>query len=373
MFYSILPLFAGVILYGMSIITLRGYQYFYRDHWQNFSEWLARFELWIYQLIMMGMGLGLALCSTAYPVYRLRGKCTSKSSQTPVHVDSHSVPKCTMVKSSSTSTDQHSHSATQHPTGLKLLLETIANDALFKMFIEHLVKEFNTESLLFLVELVQIKHALQLKYGNNIEIFRNPFTNMVYTDDFFRATVTYFVSNDTHRELRVSLPEDIATCDLLHRHNKFEDQLIELYHKYITEDSIHQLNISYEVRQDLDTYFKELFKNHENGKHSKQDGNEYDGFRLFDQCAIEIINLLLDPFIRFKSTTAYEEHITANIENESSERASDVKQIESEHKQMESEQMETPKTPFLQSMGVESAYNTTTVLQRTGSITTIIE
>ena len=40
----------------------------------------------------------------------------------------------------------------------------------FELFLEHMIKEYSSEHILFLVELLQIKHLYQLQHGNQLKL-----------------------------------------------------------------------------------------------------------------------------------------------------------------------------------------------------------
>ena len=115
---------------------------------------------WTIRLFLTTMvTISIALISTLYPVYLIK-KDQLKS----------------ISYKQQSSMFNHSQSSLNHaefetiPVGVQSLCEVIANYNSFKALMSHLISEFSTENLLFLVELVQCKYEYQKRHNFKIQI-----------------------------------------------------------------------------------------------------------------------------------------------------------------------------------------------------------
>ena len=78
-----------------------------------------------------------------------------------------------------------------------------------------------------------------------------------------------------------------------------------LYHKFIKVGSDHEINLSHDTRAHFYQYF-EVNQSHLNEK------KESFIFNIFDECALNVLNLMMDAFHRFVLTEEYQ-HIVQDI------------------------------------------------------------
>eukprot|EP01084_Bolivina_argentea_P046633 85871_1 len=232
-------------------------------HKHTDTHYLERLE-WLFAAIITYITLFvLCLISTAYPVYLY-----TKTNQLKKEEVS-STPKSSM-------------------------LEVISTRDGYKKFITHLVNHFATENLLFVTELIQIKHNFQVKHNNiitcvpkNSDLQMLTETEFTYfsedtcvTIDFneenkentennentlcvgggLKTGVTFsciFDSND-HLVCKINLPLKLPHSQILEKYNNFIDQMDCLFNKYVNVNSEYEINISSDARKLLINIYKNI-------------------------------------------------------------------------------------------------------------------
>eukprot|EP01083_Nonionella_stella_P204342 745003_1 len=80
------------------------------------------------------------------------------------------------------------------------MLNIISNEHGYKAFMVHLIKEYSTESILFIQELCQIKYNFQLNHGNVLKLPKCIDLSAISTDDGeYKPTTT-----DSHTKIASS-------------------------------------------------------------------------------------------------------------------------------------------------------------------------
>ena len=95
----------------------------------------------------------------------------------------------------------------------------------------------------------------------------------------------------------IHLPSTLPPSKILLNSDNLRDRMIELYDKYIGCDSIHELNLPFNLRNRMNIIFKS-----EKEKSSQTDNKTSDEYmyNIMDQVACSILRLMRDSFNRFK-------------------------------------------------------------------------
>eukprot|EP01083_Nonionella_stella_P294409 1000856_1 len=198
----------------------------------------------------------------------------------------------------------HVLSAFQDPTMLSLLMQ-------------HSVSEFNTENLLFIIEIVQIKHAYatdrnnvietsntmhfvpdELKESTTVVIDFNTLTASETEDSPKRCITTYLLREGC---VKIAISSKLPTSDVLTTHpNDIKAQINDLCHKYVETDSCFELNIPFELRQRMLAFITK----------GQEECVEGDWFWVMDEICLHIMgNLLIGLFSRFRKTEPFQRYV----------------------------------------------------------------
>ncbi len=102
---------------------------------------------------------------------------------------------------------------------------------------------------------------------------------------------SYIFSRDGSIYIRIELPSKLPMTTIINEFNNLNEQMFALYNKYInSENAIHEINISYELRK----YLAQIFEN------INVKINESFAFNILDETTKEILELMIDSFKRFK-------------------------------------------------------------------------
>eukprot|EP01083_Nonionella_stella_P044680 120253_1 len=202
----------------------------------------------------------------------------------------------------------HVLSAFQDPTMLSLLMQ-------------HSVSEFNTENLLFIIEIVQIKHAYATARNN---VIRTSNRLKWVPDEFKEDTPTVvidfnaFNKSDTEESstndeipscittyllgigcVKIAISSKLPTSDVLTKHpNDIKAQINALYHKYVENGSCFELNIPFEMRENMLSFLTK--------DKTEAPCVEGDWFWVMDAICLHIMTDLLDAlFNRFRKTEPF--------------------------------------------------------------------
>ena len=107
---------------------------------------------------------------------------------------------------------------------------------------------------------------------------------------------SYIFHDDGSIYIRIELPPKLPMSTLLNDYDNLIDQMLGLYKKYISENSIHEVNIGYESRRKL----KEFFEIKLSQKQRDVDLESF-VFNVLDVAAKEILLLMIDSFRRFQT------------------------------------------------------------------------
>eukprot|EP01083_Nonionella_stella_P045929 123043_1 len=277
---------------------------------QNRLKWLL--IAWSISYVLC---LPMGLVSTIYPLY-LTIQCKKKRRSDR---NKHKYKICPST----------SESNEPYIKAIEQLITMLSDYKWFKLFMQYLISEFCTENLLFIVELYQMKLAFQTKLGGvirvpktniidthdrkegdwtgndeHIDIDFNTFphldTNgkaMPYTvlccgtDDHYQSNICIPSMESSMVKIKLVLPCELPQSTIVETCDTFIDQIKHLYHKYLEEGSPFELNISHDNREKLSRFVQcidEIPKERQS-----------DLYSVFDECCVEILFLLDDPFHRF--------------------------------------------------------------------------
>jgi len=295
-------------------------------------EWLLR------NLTANLCAIGLALIPTAYPVWlsvqkerRRRAPAKSEaevSNQIALNQISQDV--------SEMSEAENVYGETESMLAMKHI---IAGYDSFKAFMQHLVSEFSTESLLFLVEYTQVKHSYQVKNslkkgalpvspeprptfgsaGAHVadQSVQSPSTQSDDSDAEEKEVSTFLYGVDGQVLTKMAIPLDIPKSVILRNQKSLQGQMDALYHKYVKVNSDHELNLSAVNRKALRKRFEKRSatpgrppsgnrKISENVQVKDEKSEEEVLLNCMDSAAMQILALLQDPFTRFKNTQLWQ-------------------------------------------------------------------
>eukprot|EP01084_Bolivina_argentea_P066107 120504_1 len=186
------------------------------------------------------------------------------------------------------------------------LLDTIKDSDLLSLFMQHLIKEFATESLLFIVEIIQIKYYYQLSQNNVIKVStKDTFLTIDFNShcaDNINHIQTYIFDEDfaNGNMVKIEIPMDVPKSNILTLHSdSIKNQFKALYEKYFKDFSHYQINLSYEQKQKVENVINNQLTEIIEG----------DLYWLMDECVLHILRLLMAPFFRFKETEQFEQFI----------------------------------------------------------------
>eukprot|EP01084_Bolivina_argentea_P133462 235542_1 len=200
--------------------------------------------------------------------------------------------------------------------------EVLQNSMGFRLFMKYLCTEFSMESMLFLVELTQIKCHLQKRmlFDTTTKTkIQCTFTDVYEADDVKNSE---YIEDNTLKTLKfckgLVLSPIIIQQQSIGRYEM--EAMIYIYNKYFAEDAMFPLSMSYKNRVKIK---KILFDTAEeissvsdmvsvSNKCMRlqpvdEHGND-DIINIFDGVAVEFIYCLHDSFIRFQNDEEYIEY-----------------------------------------------------------------
>eukprot|EP01083_Nonionella_stella_P052369 138957_1 len=226
---------------------------------------------WLIAIIIESVTLFLmSFIPTAYPIYLHRKQCQMRelSKYQTNLASAHSNSELQISPSSSASPHHKTHNRMGH------MLTVIADENGFNAFMEHLINEFATESLLFIVELIQIKYEYQTAHGHKlltpqsaIQGASSPF-NFIKLDSLHSETSadldnpveSYIMNENGTVWAKISLPVGIPRSEALTSSKQLKEQMYALYAKYVSVSSVHTLNIGSDLRKAMDAYFSNNYE-----------------------------------------------------------------------------------------------------------------
>jgi len=274
--------------------------------------------------------VSVAIVSTAFPVHRHWSTATTNKMRQ--HIEDHD--RQHVAGGSPSSSPSHSPRSRQMSTfsNATALKWVIADSVAYQQFMEYLITEFSTENLLFITELIQIKYHFQRKNEWLIRVPKasvlkavHPLTakskeaerptatlqddqsdhndnqryqTLDFHDQSEDKTCWTFLFHDGHKIMqKLTIPLNIPTTALLTEHDDLFGQMHGLYAKYVATDSAYEINISYQLRFGITSFFDD-----EDGtlKRWKQKGEDYKLFNLFDEPCLAILRLMQQSMYRFR-------------------------------------------------------------------------
>eukprot|EP01084_Bolivina_argentea_P309771 535864_1 len=179
---------------------------------------------------------------------------------------------------------------------LRKLHHILSNKKTFKIYMQHLAKEFSIECLLFFVEIIQFKFSMKKRFDiinpkaiPSVAVFAmdTPLSSVtpqsIINREGFKDLSKYTLNND---------PETLM--------NESKNVCLKLYHKYVRNGSELETNISYGDRSRLSN----LMTDQEFWFGFNIKPNEL--FCLYDTVAICMFRLMEGSFARFQSTSQFQ-------------------------------------------------------------------
>ncbi len=121
--------------------------------------------------------------------------------------------------------------------------------------------------------------------------------------------------------LQLEIPSTVPISPIIGEHSDdLFGQINGLYTKYVAFGSNYEINIPYQLREDVATFIENYVdqktnNNPNNAPNISSNDNiemiEGDLFWLMDECCLTLIHLLLTPLRRFKFGTKYQEYINS--------------------------------------------------------------
>eukprot|EP01084_Bolivina_argentea_P002594 4798_1 len=321
-FYQIILLMVALLLY---ICTLISFRIILPNPNQNVIriEWLCR------NLCADLLVVGLALISTIYPLYIHNSKYDL--------ISNNGLKQHKKIGRTYNSTDA--------------IQQILANYDSYRIFMQYLVSEFCPEALFFITELIMIKYEYQETHVKDIDMsymiqkYKMPADVDVDNDGIYSYIFDGIGSYGLKLKIAANIPRPVIICDA----NNIQKQMLYLYDKYVKYYSEYELNLSSSAK----TCLCRIFEN-------EKDFNELtdvESFNIFDNAAIEIINLLKDPFHRFLNNPLFEKRFADLKKMKSPSRSSvmltqmrklsTLITINDEEKEKEQDKEEKLETPFI--------------------------
>jgi len=301
-------------------------------------EWLLR------NLTANLCAIGLALIPTAYPVWlsvrKERRRRAPAKSEAEMEMDVSNQIALNQISQdvSEMSEAENVYGETESMLAMKHIIKGYDS---FKAFMQHLVSEFSTESLLFLVEYAQVKHSYEVKNslkkgalpvspeprptfgsaGAHVadQSVQSPSTQSDDSDVEEKEVSTFLYGVDGQVLTKIAIPLDIPKSVILRNQKSLQGQMDALYHKYVKVNSDHELNLSAVNRKALRKRFEKRSatpgrppstsgkrKVSDNLQVKEEKSEEEVLLNCMDSAAMQILALLQDPFTRFKNTPLWQ-------------------------------------------------------------------
>eukprot|EP01084_Bolivina_argentea_P055787 102209_1 len=214
------------------------------------------------------------------------------------------------------------------------LYSVIRDPKMLSLLMQHSVTEFNTENLLFIIETVQIKHAYSTAKNNVIQTSNkhsfvpdelkesNTPTLVIDFNDFVlpkkdpaavetelktscpsngvaSCITTYLIGSGC---VKLEISSELPTSDVLT--NDPEDikaQMTSLYHKYVESGSCFEVNIPFELKQNVLSFIT---------KEKSEEVVEGDWFWVMDETCLHIMAHLLTGMVhRYQKTEPFQRYV----------------------------------------------------------------
>eukprot|EP01084_Bolivina_argentea_P112987 201464_1 len=183
------------------------------------------------------------------------------------------------------------------------LFEILKHNNGYQYFMEHLMSEINYECLLSFTEMVQFKIAMKDTLTNYLYVHSLPVntgsSKTIKDILLFQFSDIVPLSSIIYKEIVEELKDESKKQEVI---QKFKQKAYDLFVKYIYDPCKtceYEINISYSMRDPL---IRQL-KHYNDWMHSEI--NERELFCLYDECIIEMYDLMHDGFVRFKKTNAF--------------------------------------------------------------------
>eukprot|EP01084_Bolivina_argentea_P040504 74851_1 len=191
------------------------------------------------------------------------------------------------------------------------LVDVLKDEIGFETFINYLSGLFCAEILLSVVEFVQYKKLLK----SDAEFMKHIDASNEQIQNPFESIYMFSESVPISGILRKDYSEQ--------KRNKYLIIIEMLYDKYIATDSDLSINISFAVKG----FIEHWIKNH---KHCTELKSEmyFEIYCMFDNCCIEMADLLMTTFWGFKNKSGYKKLVMSPISSRSSSSSPGISKIE---------------------------------------------
>eukprot|EP01084_Bolivina_argentea_P265500 450056_1 len=244
-----------------------------------FKENSSRIEWLLQNIVSQIFVVGLALISTAYPVY-IHSKYD------------------TIIKTFAT-VHKHKGYDFQHNEYNKVdaIRHILSNYNSYKAFMQYLVLEFSTETLLFLTELILIKHAFQQENGSDIDMtYMKKKYNLCTDIKTTNHTIySYLFDGVGTFGIQLHISSEIPKPIVIDGKNNLRAQMKYLYDKYVRNYCDHEINLSFNSKNLLYSIFEK-----------NKEIDDFEIYNIFDNAGIEILHLLENPFRRFTQSELFD-------------------------------------------------------------------
>lgn len=128
-----------------------------------------------------------------------------------------------------------------------------------------------------------------------------------------RHVLTYFMNDtSTYDMLQLEIPNKIPTSSLVSSFpNELYPQMKGLFEKYVKVGSNYEINIPYQLREDVEMTLNHYHESAMGKTHPSLTMIEGDLFWIMDEACLNIFRLLLAPFRRFKIGEKYQDYINS--------------------------------------------------------------
>ena len=173
----------------------------------------------------------------------------------------------------------------------KPLLAFLSNSVAFESFMIYLSHEFSMENLLSFVEFLQFQK---------------------YVADKMDPKRGSSEINGTKKPLlcdMIQLPDTVPLSEIVYDESLgIKKKAYLLYKKYICDESVYMINISFRVKQKV----SKIMKQYKMDIEFEYENVDKDIMMVFDECSQEMRQIMLDSYSRYKSTPQYH-NIVSNI------------------------------------------------------------
>jgi len=165
----------------------------------------------------------------------------------------------------------------------------LAQKVYFDAFMRHLIKDFNPECLLCILEMMNFK-------------------NRIFNEDLSENQRQRYIKSKVRKATKhfLRIPKRCPRSAIMFNRSErkefdWRSMARALYKKYIKEGAPHQVPLEHETRK----RYHELLDSRSSWKMNVEFDNELKLYCLFDHCLLQLHTLLLPTFHRFQNSDRY--------------------------------------------------------------------